>query len=284
MIIVFYNNYTIEMRNYRKTLKKGGFNFEKVYTCPRTKTGKKSAESTCYKAFADKNNFKIVITADDGNCFYDTLSKFGQRTLVPLLNKPHIDIRKFVVEELLENSEEVAPYFVNNNGNVLSSEEVKTEIKKLARPNVWNSNGGDIVIQYAAKALGVNIHIYDVHEQHPDNVINKLSFDSPVESDVTVSMLRIHNSHYMLLWPENHNAAAGILNTAPKGKKISATVTAKVAPASTTNRPRRQTRKPNKYTSNNSNKRSVVSNNLNSGLANALRNIELYESSVNIPK
>ena len=66
------------MRNLRKTRKRGGLRYTaNIYTCGnklvRGKPGKVPV-SECIRNFASANNFMIVETADDGNCFYDTLS------------------------------------------------------------------------------------------------------------------------------------------------------------------------------------------------------------------
>jgi hypothetical protein len=188
--------------NFRKTIKRGGFNFEQISVCPKTPTGKKMAVKSCAKKFADDNNFIIVKTVDDGNCFYDTLSIYGKRKGIDIINKHHLEIRKFVTDEMLRNLSDLQPFFVDENGNFLTKKEVIAEIKILGKDGVWDRNGGDIVIQYAAKALNITIEVYDVHEQDPDNIINKLSF-TVTDSDIIVKMLRVDDSHYQLLWPEN---------------------------------------------------------------------------------
>jgi hypothetical protein len=63
--------------NYRKTKKRGGFNFEQIKVCPKTPTGKKMAQMSCAQKYAIDNGLIIVKTADDGNCFYDTLYIYG---------------------------------------------------------------------------------------------------------------------------------------------------------------------------------------------------------------
>jgi len=56
------------------------------WECPFTKTGKRSAHSTCAKAFAQEMDFQLIETSDDGNCFFYTLSKFAKRAnYAPLL-------------------------------------------------------------------------------------------------------------------------------------------------------------------------------------------------------
>lgn len=207
------------MRRFRKTRKtktEGGFQFAKVYDCQLLKSGKKSAQSTCITQFTKANNFKVIKTADDGNCFYDTLSKYGERTELPSLDKPHLQLRRALVLKMLENVDELAPFFLvlnnnsnnnnsNNNSNNTNNDltNVEKEIVKLAKPNVWKSDNADIVIQYAATAFNVKIIIYDVKEEFPTDIINQYVFE-PAEliNDLrVVNMLRINDNHYMLLWP-----------------------------------------------------------------------------------
>jgi hypothetical protein len=243
------------MRNFRKTRKRGGVEFVKVYDCGFTaKKGQPKAPSTCITEFTKANNFLVVETKWDGNCFYESLSKFGERTGVPVLNRPHLALRNKLVDTLLENIHEVAPYVVNEEGNSVSEEEILDELETLRKPNVWNSNVGDIVIQYAAKAFGVNIIIYDVKEQFPQNIINQLTFKAPQQTSTTVDVLRVKDVHYKLLWPKD----AGVL---PKGKKI--------AVAKTVNKSRKN--KKNNYNS-------------NSSLSKNLKKIALMNSSFIVPK
>lgn len=184
----------------------GGFEFSKIYDCPILKSGKKAAPSTCVKEFVSANNFKLIKTADDGNCFYDTLSKFGQKTKFSPLNKSHLELRKIVVFGLLNDIDEIAPYFVtNNNNNNQNMNSIEKQILKLAKPNVWNSNAGDIVIQYASKVFRVNINIFDVKNDYPNDIINKIHFNSSNNTLNTVNMLRINDSHFMLLLPSDLN-------------------------------------------------------------------------------
>lgn len=238
------------MRNFRKTRKQGGFEFSKVFDCPILKSGKKSAISTCATQFIDANDLLIVKTADDGNCFYDTLSKFGQRTGMNTLNKSHLELRKVVVESLLHNIDEIAPYFVSNNGNEMTMYEIEDEIKYLGKPNKWNSNGGDIVIQYASQVFNITINIYDIKDEGLRDVINRLIFIPPTISNAEINMLRTNDNHYQLLWPKTGPMAAVL----PRGKK---SITSK-----------KKTIKNKKYNSNNN----------NNNLARTFKKIILSES------
>ena len=254
------------MRNLRKTRKRGGFEFSKVYDCPLLKSGKKASKTTCIKEFTAANDFLVVRTLDDGNCFYDTLSKFGKRTGFPALNKSHLVLRRELVDALLDNISEVAPYFVSNNNsnNVLTEDEIRDQITELGRPNRWNSNGGDIVIQYAAHVFNVTINIYDVKDAFPRDVINRLVFHPLVGGVGTeVNMLRTNDSHYQLLWPGSGPVGAVL----PHGKKTATSIKRKLS---------LNTTKKNKNKNKNSNS--------NNSLARNLKKIALFESSFVVSK
>jgi hypothetical protein len=190
----------------------GGVEFTpSIYDCPLRQKGKKAAVSTCAKEFAESNDFFVVKTADDGNCFFDTLSKFGGRSGYPALNKPHLELRYEIVSGLLDNINNVAPFFVTNNENA----NIANEIQKFGEPNLWDNDVGDIMTQYAATIFKVNISIFDIKNSQPRDVINKYYFTPKnINSNIDVHMLRIHDSHYQLLWPKN----APILSPKSKGK------------------------------------------------------------------
>lgn len=194
------------MRYNRKTKKRGGFEFSKVYDCPILKSGKKAAKSTCIKEFVGANHFTVIKTVDDGNCFYDTLSKFGEKTNFASLNKSHLELRRRVVHRLLEDIDEVSPYFVTNNGSPLNKNSLEKEIRELGKPNIWNSNGGDIVIQYASSVFGITITIFDVKNNYPHDTINRIIFTPSTNNSnrmMNVNMLRVNDSHFMLLWSDD---------------------------------------------------------------------------------
>ena len=99
------------MRNLRKTRKKGGFEYiSNIYTCgTKLVRGKpvKVETTECIKKFTELNNFMLVEVADDGNCFYDTLSKYGKRTGNPILNRSNMELRTQIINTMIENRNEV---------------------------------------------------------------------------------------------------------------------------------------------------------------------------------
>jgi hypothetical protein len=215
------------MSNFIKPTMKGGFEYTAgIYICGvKTVKGKqtKISSTQCIKDFTTLNNLTVVETADDGNCFYDTLSKYGQRTGNPTLNKPNIELRREIIGSMLkpERLNELLPFFVENANIAPGSEIINVdpiaELEKFLEPYQWAGWMGDIVPQIAADILNINIHIYDVRVIDPSNVIDRLIFSGRVPDATTVIMLRTNGSHFRLLWPKD-------MPILPRGKK---TITAK---------------------------------------------------------
>ncbi len=207
------------MRNLRKTRKRGGFNYiENFYECGTKITArgtiKKVTKIQCYKNFAKEYNFTIVETADDGNCFYDTLSKYGARTNISKLKKSHMELRKEIIGSLIdpEKLEKYSPFFVEN--KIISPENeaievnVVNELTKFLKPYQWAGWMGDIIPQIAAELLQINIEVYDVLDTNNNNddtpnSISKIIFAGGGNGLPTVSMLRTNGNHFRLLWPKD---------------------------------------------------------------------------------
>lgn len=200
------------MRNLRRTRKRGGLEYiEKIYIC-----GKGVDTERCASDFAAANGFNIVETKDDGNCFYDTLSKFGERTGNPRLNKTHLELRREVVSSMQTPARkaELAPFFVPDvevapESGVMAVN-IDKELEKFKKSRQWYGWMGDVIPQIAAEVLGVNIVIFDVLQRAPSNWIDRLYFAAPagVVGAPTVYMLRTNGSHFRLLWAAPVAAAA----------------------------------------------------------------------------
>ena len=205
------------MRNLRKTRKRGGLQYTpNVYECGtklvRGKLGKVSV-SDCIRDFAAVNNFMVVATADDGNCFYDTLSKYGARSGNPRLNRTHMELRREIIGTMIRNQADYAPYFVEDRGvsqfdNAIAVN-VERELRRFLQSRQWAGWMGDIVPQVAANILGVNITIYDLLIREPSNMIDRIEIQ-PIggAAAITVNMLRTGGSHFRLLWPRPAAAPA----------------------------------------------------------------------------
>lgn len=203
------------MRNLRILSKHGGVEIEVEKICiPR------STSASCIKSFLEEKGFLRIKTPTDGNCFYHTLTKFLKLSQDPSLPDSHHRIlRNIVVDKMVDNISEISPYFIENNTSVYE------QIEGLKDDGVWDSDAGDIVSQYAAKALNMRIKIYDV--KAPQKVkrlvlarsdetgkevyrniaaqpmkIVSYTFDPEMNTGVIIHMLRVSDGHYELLYPE----------------------------------------------------------------------------------
>jgi hypothetical protein len=205
------------MRNLRRTRKRGGFEYTpNIYNCgTKTVKGKqvKIQTTDCIKNFLELNDFILIEVADDGNCFYDTLSKYGSRSGNPVLNKPHMELRKKIINTMIDNRNDYRPFFaadiINNNDNDNDNDNDKSlniegELRRFLESGQWAGWLGDIVPQIAANILGVNIVIYDLLINEPTNQIDRIIFSGGANGVVTtVNMLRTNGSHFRLLWPKD---------------------------------------------------------------------------------
>ena len=171
-----------------------------VYAC------KSKEYDTCAKEFAKSSKFVIIPTIDDGNCFFDTLSKAASHYHVPRLAYTHQELRAQLVRYMLDNMDDVISFFVMNDSNSNSNEnDFKTpeeRIISLGEDGVWDNKDGDTVSQIASQAFNININLYDVKEQIMKKkrsfIVNKirLHIDRPTHE---INILRINDGHYELL-------------------------------------------------------------------------------------
>ena len=174
----------------------------RVHTCKARKY------ESCAVEFATHHGFEIIETRDDGNCFFDTLSKAGDLYNVPTLSFTHQNLRAQLVEYMMNHVDEIAPFFSANNGNNSNnsrnnsfgnhgSNDPVTRILQLGEDGNWDNNDGDMVSQVAADAFKININIYDVKKQKGRFSINKIQIHKGAYH--TVDILRINDGHYQLL-------------------------------------------------------------------------------------
>ena len=251
------------MRNLRKTRKRGGLQYEpNFYVCEMD-----VPVTDCITNFAAANNFMVVRTLDDGNCFYDTLSKYGAYSGNVRLNNPHMALRREIIDTMILNQAAYAPYFVED--KTVSPEgkaievNVGKELRKFLRSKQWAGWMGDVIPQVAADILGVNIVIYDVL---PSNTIDRITIH-PVAgaAATTVNMLRTNGSHFELLWP-GPAVAPAVAPASPRrvsARKLSPA--RKVSPA----RRRHPVVAPGPNASRNMTKKANVINNLAKSMKNA---------------
>jgi len=217
------------MRNLRSTRKRGGFEAHTELVCEKPY----STPSACIKKFLDEHNFQRIPIKGDGNCFYRTIGTFlklAQNASINVEVEKQV-LRESVVDKMMENIDEVALSLAEN-------ENVWDQLEELRTDGVWDSDAGDVVTQYAAKALDMNIKIYDVkeatkaktvilsrnnkgrevtkHKEAQSTKIISYKFESDVNNGVTVNMLRVGDGNFELLYPK----AAGIMSPARKGRTL----------------------------------------------------------------
>ena len=179
---------------------------KRIYTCPE-KMGKKGAKlkkqdySDCEESFAATFGFKIIETADDGNCFFDSLSKYGKKMKFEPLNKHMQTLREETVDYLHTVPE-------------LSIVYTEDDIEELRKSRVYACDAGDLPPQFANRAFGMNLHIYTFNHDEDLNMnyITLVKNRGTIHRDVTVHVLHIGN-HFKLLLTENEAATEFLIQT-----------------------------------------------------------------------
>ena len=199
---------------------------EQVYQCPPTKV--KNKYRACAREFSLANQFTIISTRDDGNCFFHTLVIAGEHhNIASLINFTHTELRAQLVQYMLDHKGVLSSFFVsNNNNNDKSPEE---QILALSEDGVWDNNYGDTISQIAGDVFRININLFDVKEDVVKRkriyVVNKIVIDNYPGSP-TIDILRIDDGHYEFLQPAvaaAAPAAAAAQGNSPKTKKRSKT-------------------------------------------------------------
>ncbi len=180
-------------------------NAEFIWRCPLTKAGKKSAHSTCAKEFAKQNNFQLIETSDDGNCFFYTLTKFGKRANYKpfLLNRNEHEnslmLRQQVVD-YIESNIHLYENFLYNNNNLGT---VNEQVAELREDGAWASEAGDLVPIAGANTFNVNINMYNILDRDSYDEVRLVQILSQEPSDIYVSIMRVREGHFQLLWPRS---------------------------------------------------------------------------------
>lgn len=238
------------MRNFRKTKKRGGMILSTVLECvPPFQT-----LSKCTKEFVKRENFKVIEVPDDGNCFYHTLAKYYQLSKSLDKTPTHKQLRQIVVGKIENDIDRAKNSIIINKSNIpnniLYENEKAYEMAKylealdeLREDGVWDSDTSDIVSQYAAKALNLEIKIYDMREARSSTrkIISRPSNSRPIYQNIpaepakiicytfkpeidkgTIHMFRVTDSHYKLLYPKDATSATGTTSAtgATKGRRI----------------------------------------------------------------
>jgi hypothetical protein len=180
-------------------------NVQFSWNCPLTKTGKRSAHSTCAKSFAQEMGFQLIETSDDGNCFFYTLSKFAKRSNYgPLLldQNEHRNarlLREQLVDHIEEHFDDYIAFLSNDNNN----QSPESQIAELRENGAWASSAGDLVPFAGANAFGININLYNILVLEDSDVIQLNQIRPQQNSSVFISIMRVREGHFQLLWPRS---------------------------------------------------------------------------------
>ena len=175
------------------------------WECPLTQTGKRSAHSTCAKEFAKELGFQLIESSDDGNCFFYTLTEFGRRSkYAPLQLERNRDdnamaLRQQLVQHIQDNLYMYEPFLANNN----EAGTVNEQIEELRENGAWASSAGDLVPMAGPNAFGIHINMYNIENGGDYDYISLIPFRSEQPTNVYVSIMRVREGHFQLLWPRS---------------------------------------------------------------------------------
>jgi len=178
-----------------------------TWTCPLTKTGKRSAHSTCAKAFAKEHDFQLIDTSDDGNCFFYALTKFGKRSHYdPLVlhsneHKNSMLLRQQLVDYIESHMDKFSQFLYHNN----NAGTVNEQIRELRQNGAWALEAGDLVPVAGAHAFHINIDLFNIVVGADRDIVERIRIDSEEPSDVYVSIMRVNEGHFELLWPRSQS-------------------------------------------------------------------------------
>jgi len=187
----------------------------KYYECgTKVSRGKISKVSftECINNFMKFKGYINVKTSEKGDCFYDSLSKFGKRTGNPKINKTSAEIRNIIIGDMIKimsnpkTKNQISDVIIPDDEDALpftTNQQKIEQLKEYLDPYKWFGRTGDIIPQKAAEILGINITIYDLHEDKNSYFFNRLQYFGTYIDDTPVIMLRIHGNHYRLLWPRD---------------------------------------------------------------------------------
>ena len=199
---------------YNKTNKHKSYIY-KYYECgTKVSRGKivNVSFTECINNFMKYKGFINVKTSEKGDCFYDSLSKFGKRTGNPNINKTPVELRNIIIGDMIKimsnpkTKNRISDVIIPDDEDALpftTNQQKIEQLKEYLHPHKWFGRTGDIIPQKAADILGINITIYDLQEDANAHFFNRLQYFGTDIHDIPVIMLRIHGNHYRLLWPRD---------------------------------------------------------------------------------
>jgi hypothetical protein len=147
----------------------------------------------CSEKLAPQIGMRIIKTAEDGNCFFDTLATYGWAYHYPPLARSHHELRQIMVDYIFDHLDDYSPYITVKKGKTM-----KSTIEWLRKNKTYADDMGDLLSQIAADIFKVNIYIYDVDPP----IIRRLRANQINYPETPpLHMLRI-GQHYKLLLPQ----------------------------------------------------------------------------------
>ena len=147
----------------------------------------------CSEKFAPQIGMRIIKTAEDGNCFFDTLATYGWAYQHAPLEYSHHELRQIMVDYIFDHLDDYSPYIIVKKGKTM-----KSTIEWLRKDKTYADDMGDLLSQIAADTFKVNIYIYDVD---PPEIRRLRANQINYPETPPLHMLRI-GQHYKLLLPQ----------------------------------------------------------------------------------
>jgi hypothetical protein len=147
----------------------------------------------------------LIESSPDGNCFFYTLTKFGKRSkYAPLQLERDEDenamaLRQQLVQHIKDNLYLYEPFLANNN----EAGTVNEQIEELRQNGAWASAAGDLVPAAGANTFGIHINMYNIENGGDHDYISLIPFRSERPTNVYVSIMRVREGHFQLLWPRS---------------------------------------------------------------------------------
>jgi hypothetical protein len=193
--------------------------YNAIYHCPSKKT-----TTSCSKVLAEELDMRIIKTAEDGNCFFDTLATYGWAYHILSLERSPYELRQIMVDYIFNHLEDYHESIIVENG-----EDLFSTIEWLRGDGNYKEDMGDLVSQIAADTFEVNIYIYNVEPP----TIRRLRANQKPYPGGSIHMLRV-GEHYKLLLPEDDAPhVIGSYASAHKNSKQSKAAVSKAAVSKT---------------------------------------------------
>lgn len=143
----------------------------------------------------DGNEYLIFESPDDGNCFYHSLASWYRLHGYDPAEMNQVALRAAVVKQkLVAANTNYADGAINMNTYPTLNSYKANIMNKMGRNGQWAHPLNDTVVDAAAVALGINIHVINVDEDYEYTTANPAGA-------ALIHMHRINRNHFNLLIP-----------------------------------------------------------------------------------